>query len=275
MEKIDRLGWTAGITLRAYGVSVGVRTNDQGLMGEILDCLPPGWRHAKNPKVEVIYSLIRGGESATGKIRHFNMLYFNGSRLARTMKLERVLEIFESSIRLYVSENSSRRVFVHAGAVGWRGQAIIIPGRSFSGKTTLVRELVRAGATYYSDEYAVLDRHGHVHPYVKPLSIRENGAVSQTNYSVEDLGGRSGVKPLPVRLVIITTYRHGARWRPVRLSGGMGALEILANTVPARRQPQASMAALQRVVSGAAIYKSPRGEATEIVDSILSHLDAR
>ena len=42
--------------------------------------------------------------------------------------------------------------------VTWgRGRAIVIPGRTFSGKSTLVAELVRAGATYYSDEYAVED----------------------------------------------------------------------------------------------------------------------
>jgi hypothetical protein len=31
-----------------------------------------------------------------------------------------------------------------------------------SGKTTLVKELVKAGATYYSDEYAVLGGDGRV-----------------------------------------------------------------------------------------------------------------
>jgi hypothetical protein len=34
---------------------------------------------------------------------------------------------------------------------------------SYSGKTTLVSELIRAGATYYSDEYAVIDERGRVH----------------------------------------------------------------------------------------------------------------
>jgi uridine kinase len=41
---------------------------------------------------------------------------------------------------------------------------IAIPGRSFSGKTSLVTALVRAGAVYYSDEFAVIDRDGLVRP---------------------------------------------------------------------------------------------------------------
>jgi hypothetical protein len=31
-----------------------------------------------------------------------------------------------------------------------------------------VAELVRAGATYYSDEFAVLDSRGRVHPFPRP-----------------------------------------------------------------------------------------------------------
>jgi len=83
-----------------------------------------------------------------------------------------VFEAFETDLQLYVAEMAPRRLFVHAGVVGWRGQAIIIPGRTFTGKTTLVAALVKAGATYYSDEYAVLDVRGRVHPYARPLGIR-------------------------------------------------------------------------------------------------------
>ena len=74
--------------------------------------------------------------------------------------LRHVLESFATRLKAYIAEMARRRVFVHAGAVGWHGKAIIIPGRSMSGKTSLVRELVRAGAIYYSDEYAVLDLQG-------------------------------------------------------------------------------------------------------------------
>ena len=64
-----------------------------------------------------------------------------------------------------MAAETRERVFVHAGVVGWKGHAIVIPGRSRSGKTTLVAELVKAGAEYYSDEFAVLDAEGRVHPF--------------------------------------------------------------------------------------------------------------
>src|SRR4051795_2847365 len=37
-----------------------------------------------------------------------------------------------------IPDRSPRRVFIHAGVVGWNGGAILIPGASFSGKTRLV-----------------------------------------------------------------------------------------------------------------------------------------
>ena len=89
------------------------------------------------------------------------------------------MESLESDMQRFVAEMAHRRVFVHAGVVGWQGKAIIIPGRTFTGKTTMVAELVRAGATYYSDEYAVFDLQGRVHPYARPLGMRETGQAGR------------------------------------------------------------------------------------------------
>src|SRR5205085_1489540 len=65
-----------------------------------------------------------------------------------------------------------KHVFIHAGVVAWRGRAIILPGRTMTGKSTLVQALVAAGARYYSDEYAVLDGRGKVLPYPRRMSLR-------------------------------------------------------------------------------------------------------
>lgn len=275
MQKIDRLGWAAGISFLAYGVRVGIRVNEPELMGDLLARLPPGSRPATSPSVERLYSVVRGGNGTRPGLRRFNLLYENHVRIARTMDLDELFEALDSSLRLYIAEAARRRIFVHAGVVGWHGRAILIPGRSFSGKTSMVVELVKAGATYYSDEYAVLDARGRVHPFPKPLSLRHNGDVKQKDYSVEELGGTAGFKPLPVGLVIMSKYKSGARWRPRQLSAGQGALALLANTVAARREPERALATLQQVVAGATILKGVRGEASETVEPILDHMDSR
>lgn len=273
MEKVDRLGWTAGFSFTSYGLRIGVRSNDEAAVERAIENLPPGWKPSRARTVERLYSILIGKGATRPGVRRFNLLYEDHVRAARTLQADELFESFESSLRLFVAEFAKRRLFIHAGVVGWRGRAILIPGRSFSGKTTLVSELVRAGATYYSDEYAVLDERGLVHPFPKKLSIRETGEVKQTDISPETFGGRTGRKPLPVGLVIASQYREGARWRPTKLTPGQGALTLLANTVAARREPEKAIAILQQVVSNAHVYKGTRGEARELASRILGQLD--
>ena len=149
----------AGLAITAYGVRIGVRANDAGVLARVRDHLPPGWRLVGAREVERLYSLV------VPRRRGIHAVYRDLGPLIQARALEELLDSFESDLQLYVAERAARRVFVHAGVVGWRGRAILLPGPSMSGKSTLVAELVRAGATYYSDEYAVLDARGRVHPY--------------------------------------------------------------------------------------------------------------
>lgn len=275
MDKIDRLGWAAGFSFISYGVKVGVRTNSPEVLDRLRDFLPPRWDLSNSRTVDRLYSLRVGGAGARPGMKRFNLLYGDLARLARSLELNDLFESFESDLQLYVAGMARKRVFIHAGVVGWKGQAIIIPGRTFTGKTTLVAELVRAGATYYSDEYAVLDARGRVHPYPKPLGIRDNETARQIKCTVDSLGGSTGTKPLRVGLVVVSEYQSGARWRPKHLSAGQATLVLLNNTVAARRQPAVTLAALQQLVEGAKVLKGKRGEATEIVASIIHNLSNR
>ncbi|HEX8707238.1 MAG TPA: hypothetical protein VF723_03165 [Pyrinomonadaceae bacterium] len=274
MQKIDRLGWADGFAFISYGVPIGVRANSAEALRLLRERFPPGWKSAALPVVDRLYSFVLGTESGRPGVQRFNLLYGDIARLARTRRLDEALDVFESNLQLYVAEAARRRVFVHAGVVGWKGRAIVVPGRSFTGKTSLVAALVRAGATYYSDEYAVLDARGRVHPYPKPLQLREDRSARQQKYPVEAFGGRAGVKPLPVGLVIVSKYRAGAKWRARTVSAGRGSLELLANTVSARRRPEAALSALQQVVAQAPVVKSVRGEADETTGLILEYLDS-
>jgi hypothetical protein len=200
------------------------------------------------------------------------VLYQDIARIERTQDLAQLFEALSSDLRMYVAEYAKKRVFVHAGVVGWRGQAILIPGRSFSGKSTLTAELVRAGATYYSDEYAVLDARGRVHPFLKPLSLR-NGGEDQIDVPAEKLGAVAEDRPLPVGWIVVSNFKPSARWRPRILSAGQGVLELLANTVAARRQPALTLATLGKAVARASVLKSNRGEAAPTAAEILRWCD--
>jgi hypothetical protein len=273
MDKVDRPRWAEAITFISYGVRVGVRVNKQGYIDELAKHFPPGWKPSPSPVVERMYSIKIGGRRAGATDGRLHQVYADAETIARVADLRDAIDAFESDLQLYVAEQSPRRVFVHAGVVGWRGKAIVIPGRSFSGKTSLVAALVKAGATYYSDEYAVLDERGRVHHYARPLSIRDIGPHEKPNkYPVETLGGRRGAKPLPVGLILVSKYKPGAQWRPRKLTAGEGALCLLANTVSARRQPENALATLREVVARAPVLKGSRGEASQVVDFVFNSL---
>jgi hypothetical protein len=256
----------------AYGVHVGVRVNKVEMLERLKSCLPPAWKPTASTRVDLLYSLILGGVGSRPGVRRFNLLYGNASRLLRSLDLDEVFDVFESSVHFQIAEAARRRLFVHAGVVGWQGRAILMPGRSHSGKSTLVAALVRSGATYYSDEYAVLDAKGRVHPYPRPLSLRDREAGKATRYRAEALGGTVGYRPLPVGLVVVCQYKPDAAWRPRRLSAGRGVLALLANTVSARRQPANALAMLQRVATQAVTVKGRRGEAKEVAPRLLNYL---
>jgi hypothetical protein len=274
MKKVDRLGWAVGFSLKSYGVRIGIRSNDPLALDRVCRHLPSEWENASSSVVDRVYSILIGGKGPRPNVRRLNLLYGDHVQLARSLDLDLVFEKFESDLRLFVAELAKHRVFVHAGVVGWKGKAIVIPGRSYSGKSTLVAELVRAGATYYSDEYAVLDSRGRVHPFSKPLELREEGEFRQTKITAAELGGQSGTKPLPVGLVLMTQFKNGAHWRPRKLSAGKGVLEMLFNTVSARRSPARALATLQRVAAQADVLKGVRGDARKVASAMLERVEA-
>lgn len=272
-DNLNKLDWVDGFAFTSYGVTLGVRVNDPAIVPVLKARLPADAELADAEVVERYLSFILGGSKPGSRIRAFNMLYLDHSQAARSHRLDDVLDAFESWTRLSVAEFAPTRIFVHAGAVGWKGRAILIPGKTQSGKSSLVAELVKAGATYYSDEFAVLDESGLVHPFAKPLSMRESPAARQRDVMVEDIGGRVGTDPLPVGLVVLSQYKADARWDPQNLSPGLGTLEMLANTISARRAAERALLTLERVASGARIIKTERGEAHAVSGQILQAVE--
>jgi len=266
MEKIDRLGWAAGVAAISYGHRVGVRVSDPVALKRVAACMPPGWKRAARPEVQSLYSLVVGANG--GKVKRFNILYRGAERIARTHDLDSVYETLQEDLKIHVAAAAPKRVFVHAGVVGWRGKAIVLPGRSFAGKSTLVAALVRAGATYYSDEYAVLDERGRVHPYARPLVLRARRGEEAAR--VVMLPPRAaGKRPLPVGLVALTHYKADARWRSKELTPGQAMLALMENTVPVRHRPEAVLKTLREVVTRAPVIKGVRGEVEEAVEKLL------
>ncbi len=137
----------------------------------------------------------------------------------------------------------------------------------------LVAALVDAGATYYSDEYAVLDAAGRVWPFTRPLSLRTHKGDPGRRLELDELG-RVGEAPLPVGAIWLTKYVAGTRARPDAPSPGRAVLRILEHTLTARQRPQAALATLAAAARRAKLFSGPRGSARAAARWLLDEVTA-
>ena len=268
MKKLYRLVGAAGMCFRAFGVTVGVRVSESNALETLNSCLPPGSRRCHTRRVSRLYSFYINRKEQQRGIRRLHAVYRDHQLLRRSENAHDLYEEFERDAVSYIAATSTTRLFVHAGVVGWNGRAIVIPGRSYSGKTTLVAEFLRRGATYYSDEFALFDGSGYVHPFSRPLGIRGDVSDQQTKKLAQEFGARIGSEALPVGLVLLTEYDKSRRWRPREASRGRAVLKLLANSLSARRNPVWAIRVLTQASEKARVRSGLRGEANEVVRSV-------
>jgi hypothetical protein len=255
------------LAFEAFGIEMRVCTNSLELLERIEPMILPGWRRRAR----------RSSQERLGILAEDNDIYsiynYDGVCIHDAPGREYALMMLQAQIEGHVALEAPDYIFVHAGVVADGERAIVMPGGSFSGKSTLVRALVEAGGVYYSDEFAVIDGGGRVHPFPRPLSYRAPFEAA-VEYQAEDLGGTAGDQPIEVGLVIATHYHSGAEWDPRELSPGAGALKLLENTIPAQERPEQSMRFVSRAVANAATLEGERGEAEELAELLLDTLRA-
>ena len=90
---------------------------------------------------------------------------------------DRWLEVLVGQITATVTTLHRRLVFVHAGSVAINDRALLLVGPSGAGKTSTVSTLLTCGASYLSDEVALLDPGtGAVLSFHLPMAIKPGTA---------------------------------------------------------------------------------------------------
>ena len=150
-----------------------------------------------------------------------------------------------------------------------------MPADSFQGKSTLVTELVHQGATYYSDDFALIDENAMVHPFARPISMRTSASGTFVPYeiSLAELGQSDTPEPIPVGLFLLTQYRAGSRWAPALLSQGKGSLAIMPFALAVSRRPAFVMDVLHVATSAAPVVKTSRGESAPFARKLIEFFD--
>ncbi|MDE3162280.1 MAG: hypothetical protein KGL64_03380 [Acidobacteriota bacterium] len=157
---------------------------------------------------------------------------------------------------------------VHAGTVAWRGRALLIPGMSHAGKSSLVAALLRRGATYYSDEYAMIDAEGMVHPYPRPVLLR-NGGPFQEPMLPTALNAEAGRGPAPVGWIFQVHYAAGGAWSVEPMEQSRAVFALLKNTPHVLADAPEMMRCFERAVQSAQGFHGERGEAEDAAERIL------
>ena len=264
--RLDALPWRAGIAFSSYGVPLGIRSDDPELLLRAVGMLPAGWQQLDSSRADRLYSLLSPSAAhGCGEPGRYG-LYRGARRLPAAACRDEVLRALEQDVHLHVAEYAPAHVFVHAGVVGWHGRALLFPGRSFAGKSTLVARLLAAGASYYSDEYAVLDERGRVHPFPRPLSLRIGEGTRRLPHTA--YGAALGTGPLPVGAVLVTRYRSGARWPARPLSPGEAVLALFRHTICGCRRPVQALQVLREAMLRARAFAGPRGEADQLLPTL-------
>jgi len=213
----------------------------------------------------------------------FDRCFFLRTHSSGRFRLERDGELFYSDSTLTgiinklemtfqheVATQAPHAVFVHAGVVSLNGRALLLPGPGFSGKSTLTRALMALGAQYYSDEYAVLDLDGQLHPYRRRLTLRRSALPDR----------RVSVNPHPdqnqqpsIKLVVFCPFRKWARWKLEPISPGRGTLGLFSNTVTAQLSPIRDLSVLREGTRQAQFFQGHRGDAKVAAQKLLALLE--
>ena len=257
--------WMADVVYaNAYGRIIGI---DTGSVPVALPYLPIPWEIAPpGGTVDRWYRIARNSDET------FTLAI--GDEPAQTAhSLEALSEQIEGDLHHWLATYTRGYLFVHAGCVAWRNRAIVIPGRSHTGKTTFTRALVEAGAVYYSDDYAVVDPEGNVWPFPRRLHVRPRtpGPVQ----SLDPIANNWPVGREPIRAALVAHLRFDGNqgWAIEQVTSGQGALALLDNTVAARERPQDSLRVMANLMKGARAITGTRDDAGSSAVQLLSMVD--
>jgi len=252
-------------SFRASGLNIRVATDSAALTYSLDRYLLP-WlpRVAKSsPKgSEVVYSVDPCGNDGCFKIQRGARTIAHG--IAANLLFTALQQILDDLLIARLGE----RAAVHAGVAVYQGHAILLPGSSGSGKTTLVRELISRGARYSSDEFAVLDSDGLVHPWPRALMIR-NACQIQEPLLATELGAKLQREAARVKLIVLLRYVPGATFDVQPLAGSETMIKLLQNTPHVLAEKPGMLGTLAAACRTALSFEGVRGAAGEAAEALI------
>jgi hypothetical protein len=247
-----------------------------------IDDLVKSFPRARADGCTTYYSIVDNG-------RGFE-LHFGEGQLSLLPTLSRTIATMFWVLNQEVVNASADHVLLHAGAVEHSGRAVLLPGVSGAGKTTLVAALLQRGLRYYTDEIAALARPSlMVQPYPRALAIKQGSwpalaALEPDGEPEADhpenvwhvvpaaFGPDTVAAPRPPGVVVLPTYESGAELDLV----GIGGADAVASLLQHAFNPYEPgvLGALGNLVRGVPCYRLHYGDLGAACDKVIELADA-
>ncbi|MBY8967153.1 glycosyltransferase [Algiphilus sp. NNCM1] len=272
-KDVDGIGWSSSIVVEAFGLRIGFQTNVPEFLAPIAKGFAHGWSVEVDNEVDIVYTLVEYqtclklyvDSHVAGRIEQEHWISRKGRR--------EVPELVAGSLRYELVERVNDHVFIDAAVVSWKGQAILILGDRWSGRTSLMFEFLKAGAEYYSHAFAAVDGDGRVLAFAQPPAFIDIDGNPKNTWPIESLN--CGLEPIGVGMVVDHPLHPGVKFRPQSVSPAKTVGKLFAQTLNARRLGHFAFRSLQRAAENALSFVGPRGDMESTVAELIGRLEKR
>ena len=158
----------AVVRIGCFSIAIHVPSRERGLIDEITDLYGGYPRGALDELPDFVVAL-----KASGLFRRQIQAYLNGYVRYQSAPSRLGLPMLESGLNWLVWTCTARFLLLHAAVLERRGRAILMPGPSGVGKSTLCAGLAARGWRLLSDEVAMIrPQDGLLQPYPRPISLK-------------------------------------------------------------------------------------------------------
>ena len=246
MEKIDRLGWAAGLVVSPFGTRLGIRTNDVGQLDSIASTLPANWDRQLGGPCDYLLSLKLAAASQRRGSRNFHLLYAGSGRVARTLDSQEIFTALREQLLQNAAITARSQTILPGVLLEWEGRGVLVVGQGLD--ADLWQPLLDAGGKVCSQSMVSVDAEGMATPWP----------------------GQRPAPPLRLSGIFASdASRRRRKTRLERLKSGKAALILMGFSQSARYQPQAVLQLLanlcQKVPVLVARHPDPPGPGLELL----------
>lgn len=221
---------------------------------------------------------------------------WEGSSPFPTLPLAHAHPLFEWGLNWCVATASGRHTVIHSAVVERGGQALVLPGRPGSGKSTLCAALALGGWRLLSDELTIVSQSdGMVQAVPRPISLKgesiyligqqfpsadmtvpvkdtHKGAIAYARAPSSAVA--SSQQSASIGYIVFPRFKAGVELAFEPLSRASALTELMQNTFNVGMLGASGFEALARAMAGAQCYAVEYGDLASIlnwVDSTCQH----